>query len=75
MAKPTDDDIERIRHQCEVRQVLRWRVEHGREWVRDWLAGVAKRRGHGAADRLDADAREQWTRGNRGAVSDWRQEG
>lgn len=61
-----------FRHRCEVRQVLRWRVEKGREWTRAWLNGVERARGKACADRLRAECREQWERGNRGARDDWR---
>lgn len=30
---------EEHRHRCEVRQVLRWRIEKGRPWVHEWLNG------------------------------------
>ena len=63
---------EEHRHRCEVRQVLAWRVQHGLEWVKEWLDGVAKKRGQAAADRLRADCRTQWAAGNRGEWSDWR---
>lgn len=65
-------DQETHRHRCEVRQLLRWRVEHGREWLRQWLAGVERVRGKGTLQRLEADIRQQWERGNRGARDDWR---
>jgi hypothetical protein len=66
------DASEDHRHRCEVRQVLAWRVQHGLEWVRQWLAGVDAKRGADAAARLRADCREQWAAGNRGAPGDWR---
>lgn len=66
------DEVEQHRHRCEVRQVLRWRLEHGREWVREWLAGVAQKRGRAAANALQRDAAEQWQRGNRGGHDEWR---
>lgn len=62
----------RHRHRCEVRQLLRWRAEHGSEWAKDWLRGVLKHRGQAAADQLEHDAREQWQRGNRGQPGNWR---
>ncbi len=65
---PHDDD----RHRCEVRQVLAWRVQHGLQWVRDWLAGVEAKRGRDAAEQLRSDCREQWAAGNRGDHGDWR---
>jgi hypothetical protein len=63
------------RHRAEVRSVLRWRESEGREWVQQWLygpKGVEKTRGKAAADRIAADAAEQWRLGNRGAWGDWR---
>ena len=63
---------EEHRHRCEVRQVLRWRMQHGREWVQDWLAGVERFRGKPAADRIRTDAASQWAAGNRGKPDDWR---
>lgn len=71
------------RHRCEVRALLRMRQLEGREWVRAWLygstgpdgkrvRGVADIRGQAAADRLAADAAEQWRLGNRGERGDWR---
>lgn len=65
-------DQETHRHRCEVRQLLRWRVERGREWLRTWLAGVERIRGKAALLRLEADIRTQWELGNRGARDDWR---
>lgn len=65
-------DHEAERHRCEVRQLLRWRQQHGSEWAQQWLAEVAQRRGQAAADLLSADARQQWQAGNRGAAGDWR---
>lgn len=62
-----------IRHRCEVRQLLRWRVEKGIEFARDYLAGVEKRRGQAAAKVLRDDVLAQWNAGNRGTVGDWRE--
>lgn len=56
-------------HQCEVRQILRWRQEKGNAWVMGWLASPAVKP---RRQRLEADAREQWRLGNRGAEGDWR---
>jgi len=66
-----DDTEEQHRHRCEVRQLLRWRQERGLAWVRDWLAGVERKRGAEAAQRLRADGSEQWLRGNRGERGAW----
>lgn len=65
--------MEEHRHRCEVRQLLAWRRQRGRTWLRDWLAGVEKIRGKAAKARLEADILAQWQRGNRGAAGDWRQ--
>lgn len=78
------DTSEQHRHRCEVRQVLRWRVEHGIEWVRLWMHGrpespgkkrvfgVVDFRGQAATARLQEDCRAQWAAGSRGADGDWR---
>jgi hypothetical protein len=47
-------------------------MQHGREWVQDWLAGVERFRGKPAADRIRTDAASQWAAGNRGKPDDWR---
>ena len=65
-------DADQHRHRCEVRQLLLWRAQHGREWVREWLSGVERRRGPDAAQRMRSDAALQWGRGNRGESCDWR---
>jgi hypothetical protein len=65
---------EQHRHRCEVRQVLRWRTEHGREWVFKWLDALPHYRGAELAAQLRYDAVNQWNLGNRGAVGDWRYE-
>ena len=65
-------DDEQHRHRCEVRQLLRWRVQHGRDWVREWLQRVEQGRGAGAAERLQLDCSRQWQLGNRGGDGDWR---
>ena len=64
--------VEQHRHRCEVRQVLRWRAEHGLRWVEQWIARVEQSRGFECAYQLRFDAAEQWNMGNRGALGDWR---
>ncbi len=61
-------DVAQHRHRCLVRQCIRWRLEHGRDWLREWLDKY-----RGDRDELRADIRAQWERGNRGAVNDWRE--
>lgn len=63
--------FEEERHRCEVRQVLRWRAMD-RSSAIQYLSDVRKRRGDAAADRLTADCRTQWDKGNRGIEGDWR---
>lgn len=65
---------EEHRHRCEVRQLIAWRVERGRYWLRDWLAGVEKIRGKAARARLEQDIAQQWSLGNRGKSGDWREQ-
>lgn len=62
---------EEYRHQCEVRQVLKWRKEKGSRFVHEYIAGVAKARGANAAKQLENDCRMQWNLGNRGNARDW----
>jgi hypothetical protein len=66
-----DSVDEEYRHQCEVRQVLRWRAED-RNKALDYLARVRKARGDAVAEKLSNDCKEQWARANRGIKGDWR---
>lgn len=59
------------RHQCEVRRVLRLRVE-SRHSANAYLDKVEERRGKEAADAIRKDARQQWDRGNRGELGKWK---
>lgn len=63
----TEEDL---RHKCEVRQVLKWRVE-SRDKAVNYLALVRKKRGDEKADKLDKDCRDQWSKGNRGEIGVW----
>ena len=76
------DASDTYRHQCEVRQILVWRQERGREWAHDYINGRSERqpsgrvlvtrkgvrqaRGDAAADLILADCGEQWRLGNDG---------
>lgn len=66
----TDDSH---RHRCEVRQIIAWRVQRGRAWAQEHLAGVEKIRGKAERARLEAAIVEQWRLGNRGKPGDWRE--
>jgi hypothetical protein len=63
---------EEYRHQCEVRQVLRWRVEN-RDKAVGYLNKVRQKRDEAAANKLERDTRDQWAKGNRGEKDDWRE--
>lgn len=63
---------EEYRHQCEVRQVLRWRAEN-RDKAVSYLQLVRQKRNEAAANKLERDTREQWVKGNRGEKGDWRE--
>ncbi len=61
---------EDLRHKCEVRQVLKWRVESRSKAV-EYLALVRKKRGNEKANLLEKDCKDQWSRGNRGDMGVW----
>lgn len=60
---------EEYRHQCEVRTLIRERIEFGDGHLLKFLNNkhVEKRR-----DRLEYDIQDQWKKGNRGTHGDWR---
>jgi hypothetical protein len=62
---------EEYRHQCEVRTVIRWRMED-RNRALNYMEEVKKKRGKEAGEMLERDVRDQWTKGNRGKEGDWR---
>lgn len=69
--EPIDyEKFEKERHECEVRYVLRLRVE-SRERAMRYLDTVDEKRKGGSA-KLRKDVIEQWTLGNRGVHGDWR---
>jgi len=63
--------FEEERHRCEVRQVIKWRVQD-RNKAMEYLQAVASKRGQESADRLRKDSAEQWERKNRGLEGDWK---
>lgn len=62
---------EEYRHQCEVRQVIKWRREDRNKAI-DYLESVKKKRGGGSGEKLERDVLTQWKLGNRGKEGDWR---
>jgi hypothetical protein len=65
------ENTEQERHRCEVRQVLAWRTAD-RDSALKYLSVVRQKRGHEAADQLEADCKFQWGLGNRVKKGDWR---
>ena len=63
--------FEEERHRCEVRQVLRWRVQDRNKAI-NYIELVRKRRGDKMADLLHKDSADQWNLGNRGLEGDWK---
>jgi hypothetical protein len=61
-------DDEQERHRCEVRYICAIG-----DRARAYLSEVSKHRGKASADKLREDARQQYTKGNRGAAGDWRE--
>ena len=66
-----DTKSEEFRHQAEVRQIIKWRMQD-RNKAMEYLQDVAKKRGQDSADRLRKDSAEQWDRKNRGLQGDWK---
>lgn len=63
--------FEEERFRCEVRQILKWRVQD-RNKAMEYLALVEKRRGEAVAAKLRNDARSQWEKGSRGINGEWK---
>ena len=63
--------FEEERHRCEVRQVLRWRVQDRNKAI-NYIELVRKRRGDKMANSLHKDSADQWIAGNRGLEGDWK---
>jgi rubrerythrin len=60
---------EEHRHQCEVRQHLKWRSEKGLDWYRKYIStyGFGSRK-----TELLRDVADQWAKGNRGQKGEWK---
>lgn len=71
MSNLVDTYSEEYRHQCEVRQILRWRTED-RNKAMAHIERVREQRGDLAAKQLENDARSQWNKGNRGIKGEWK---
>lgn len=63
-----------FKYRCEVRFLIQLRTERGKEWLRETLMDIEKRRGKSSADRLRESIYEQWRLSNRGEWGDWRSE-
>jgi hypothetical protein len=57
------------RHQCEVRQHLKWRSEKGIDWYRKYISTYGF---GGRKTKLFRDVAEQWNKGNRGQKGEWK---
>lgn len=62
-------DHETHRHQCEVRQLLKWRTERGLQWFREYISTYGF---GGRKAKLLGDVAEQWKLGNRGEKGIWK---
>ena len=62
---------EEHRHQCEVRYVLKLRVQD-RNKAMEYLSLVREKRKE-KANKLEDDCRKQWELGSRGDKGDWRE--
>ena len=71
MTSTTKVDLGTERHRCEVRQVLRWRVED-RNKALEYLKLVREKRKE-KAKQLEDDCRKQWELGSIGDKGDWRE--
>jgi hypothetical protein len=71
MSNLVDTYSEEYRHQCEIRQILRWRVQD-RNKALSHIERVREQRGDAAAKQLENDARSQWNKGNRGIKGEWK---
>ena len=68
-ANESSNTSERWRYECEIRQLLKYRVQLGLAGFRGYFANpnFEKRR-----QRIAGDFYDQWKKGNRGDPGDWR---
>ena len=60
------------RHECEVRAVLKMRIESQAKAMNYIELVRTKRKSDAIADTLKKDCAAQWQKGNRGNYGDWR---
>ena len=67
--KESNNTLERWRYECEIRQLLIYRTKFGLTGFRGYFANPKfdKRR-----EQLAKDMYDQWKKGNRGQIGDWR---
>jgi hypothetical protein len=65
----TGNTDEEHRHQCEVRQLIKWRQEWGLQRFQRYLQNP---RFDSRRAKLGEDIVDQWKKGNRGEKGDWR---
>ena len=67
--KESNNTLERWRYECEIRQLLKYREQMGLAMFRRYFANpnFEKRR-----QRIAGDFYDQWKKGNRGQLGDWR---
>ena len=67
--KESNNILERWRYECEIRQLLKYRTKFGLTGFRGYFANPKfdKRR-----EQLAKDMYDQWKKGNRGQIGDWR---
>ena len=67
--KESNNTLERWRYECEIRQLLKYRKQMGLAMFRGYFANpnFEKRR-----QRIAGDFYDQWKKGNRGQLGDWR---
>jgi len=75
MGNGVTDEIERSRHQCEIRSILQKYASGGIQAVDSYIQKVADKRGADTAARLRTEAIAQWQAGNRGKNGEWRELG
>lgn len=65
--------VETVEHmfRCEVRSIIRKRVEGSLEKAKSFLQQIEAKRGAEATSRLRNEVNVQWSKGNRGNPGEW----